>query len=162
MLLLVVMSIEAVADKRRPAAEAWSRRPQDAAALGTSGGVAAGRMVSGDLGVALPCASAKRSRLLPEVVDDCSHVGRRLSPRGRGLIRKMNGSAFALNFLETGGIGLSESCEKVGTPSCATASPVAHNRTIGKYVLDVCGGNDFLTKATQRLGLRGYVLDTEC
>ena len=44
-----------------------------AATLGPSGGVAAGLMDSGDLGVALP--SAKRSRLLPEVFDDCSHVG---------------------------------------------------------------------------------------
>ena len=33
------------------------------ATLGHSGGVAAGRMESGGLGVALPCASAKRSRL---------------------------------------------------------------------------------------------------
>ena len=31
---------------------------------------------------------------------------------------KLNESAFALNFLETGCIGLSESCEKVSTPYC--------------------------------------------
>ena len=48
-----------------------------AATLGPSGGVAAGLVGSGGLGVALPCASAKRSRLLPEVFDDCSCVGRR-------------------------------------------------------------------------------------
>ena len=34
------------------------------------------------------------------------------SPRGRAIIRDLN--VFALNFLETGGIGRSESCEKVG------------------------------------------------
>ena len=49
------------------------------AMLGASEGVAAGRMNSGGLGVALLCASAKRFRLLPELCDDCSYVGRRLS-----------------------------------------------------------------------------------
>ena len=29
------------------------------------------------------------------------------------------------------------------------------------YLLDVFGGNDFLTKATNSLGLRGYVFDTK-
>ena len=42
-----------------------------AATRGPSGGVAAGLMYSGGLGVALPCASAKRSRLPPEMFDDC-------------------------------------------------------------------------------------------
>ena len=37
-----------------------------AATLGDSDGVAAGRMESEGLGVALPCASAKRSRLFLE------------------------------------------------------------------------------------------------
>ena len=74
-----------------------------AATLGSLDGVAAG-LFSGGLGVVLPCA---RSRLLPEVFDDCSDVCRRPS------IRKMNESAFSFNFLETGGLGLSESCEKV-------------------------------------------------
>ena len=50
-----------------------------AATPAPSGGVAAGRMDSGGLGVALPRASAGRSRLLPEVFHDCSYVGRRLS-----------------------------------------------------------------------------------
>ena len=45
--------------------------------------------------------------------DDCSHVGRRLSPRDGSIIREMNESVFALNLLKTGGIGLSESCEQV-------------------------------------------------
>ena len=78
-----------------------------AATPGPSGGVAAGRMDSGGLGVALPRASAERFRLLPEVFHDCSYVGRRLSPRDGTTIRKMNESVFAVNVLETGGIGLS-------------------------------------------------------
>ena len=61
-----------------------------------------GLMDSGGLGVALPSASAKRSRLFQEVVDDCSHGGRRLSPCGGAIIKEMNESAFALIFLETG------------------------------------------------------------
>ena len=70
-------------------------------------------MGSGGLDVALPCASAKRSRLFPEVFDDCSSVGLRLSPRDRAIIREVNETVFALNMLETGCIGLSESCEEV-------------------------------------------------
>ena len=50
------------------------------ATTGPSGGVAAG------LGVALPSASARRSRLLPEVFDDCSY-GRRLSLRDQAIER---------------------------------------------------------------------------
>ena len=85
-----------------------------AATLGPSGGVAAGLVVSGGLGVALPCASAKRSSLLPEVFfDDCSYVGCTRSPRERAIIRELNETVFALNFLETCGIDCSESCEKV-------------------------------------------------
>ena len=45
-----------------------------AATLGHSGGVVAGLSVSGGPGVALPCASAKRFRLLPEVFDDRSSL----------------------------------------------------------------------------------------
>ena len=44
-----------------------------AATLGSSCGVAAGPMVLGALGVVLPCASAKRSRLLPEFCDHQGH-----------------------------------------------------------------------------------------
>ena len=69
-----------------------------AATLGYFGGIAAGLMVSGGLGVALPSASAKRSRFLPEVFDDCSHVGRRLSLRDSAIIREMNESVFARNW----------------------------------------------------------------
>ena len=85
-----------------------------AAALGSSGGATAGLTDSGGLGVAPLCASAKRSRLLPEVFDDCSYGGRRLSPRDRAIIREVNETVFAVNFLETGNTVDSESCEKVG------------------------------------------------
>ena len=71
-------------------------------------------MNSGGLGVALP----RRSRPLPEVYDDCSFVSRRLSSRDKAIIRELNETALALNILETGGIGCSESCEKWNTPSC--------------------------------------------
>ena len=71
-----------------------------AAPLGTSGDVVAGLLQSGTLGVSLPCVSAKRSRLLFEVVDDCSCCGRRLSLRDRAIIREMNESVFALNFVD--------------------------------------------------------------
>ena len=79
-----------------------------------SGGVAAGLLVSGGVGVALLCASAKHSLLLPEVFDDCSYVGRRRSPRDRVIIRELNESVFPVNCFETDSIGCSESFEKVG------------------------------------------------
>ena len=88
-----------------------------AATWGASGGVAAGLMDSGETGVALPCASARRSRFPPEVVDDISRVGRNLSPRVRAVIRELDKTTFALNFLETGGVA--EPCQKCRTPSCA-------------------------------------------
>ena len=55
------------ADKSRARGRKRERRP------------AAGLTDSGGLGVELPCASAKRSRLLPDFFDDWSYVGRRLS-----------------------------------------------------------------------------------
>ena len=84
-----------------------------AATMGPSSGVVAGLADSGGLGVALPCASAKHSLVLPEVFDDCSDVGLRLSPRDRAIIREISERAFALDILETGGIVDSELCEKV-------------------------------------------------
>ena len=60
----------------------------------TLGLVVAGRMDVGDLGVALPCASAKRARLLPEVFDDWSYVGRRLSLRDTAIIGQLSETAF--------------------------------------------------------------------
>ena len=60
-----------------------------AATPGPSGSDVSGLAGSGGLGVALPCVSAKRSRLLPEVFDDCSSVSRRLSPRERAIIREI-------------------------------------------------------------------------
>ena len=71
-----------------------------------------GLSISGGL-VALPCASAKHSRLLPEVFDDCSSVCRRLSLRERAIIRDLSEIVFALDLLETGSIVGSVSCEKV-------------------------------------------------
>ena len=79
-----------------------------AATLGPSGDVAAGLLGSGGFGVAVPCASAKCSRVFLEVFDGCSSGSRR-----RAIIREVNETAFALKFLLTGGIGCSESCEKV-------------------------------------------------
>ena len=67
---------------------------------GPSGGVVAGLTGSGGLGVGLPCASARRSRLFPEVVDDCSSVCRGLPPRERAIGRKVNATALGLNVLE--------------------------------------------------------------
>ena len=72
-----------------------------AAALRPSG-VVAGLSASGGLGVALPCASAKRSRLLPEVFDDYASVSRGLSSRETATTREVNETVSALNFLETG------------------------------------------------------------
>ena len=43
----------------------------------------------------------------------------------------------------------------------ATAIPSAHKRMTGKYTLDVFGGPGFVAKASNHLGLRGYVLDTK-
>ena len=42
----------------------------------------------------------------------------------------------------------------------ATAGPAARKSMTGKYLLDMFGGAGFLSKATNDLGLRGYVLDT--
>ena len=73
-----------------------------ASTLGPSGGVAEGLVHSGGLGVTLPCASAKHSRLFPEVSDDCSSVE----------------TGFAQNVLEKGGTVGSESLDKCFTPIC--------------------------------------------
>ena len=51
-----------------------SRRRLLAATLGPSDGVAAGLVESGGLGVALPCVSAKRSRVFPEVFDETARL----------------------------------------------------------------------------------------
>ena len=70
-----------------------------AATLGPSDDVAVALMDFGGLGVALPCASAKRSCLSPEVFDDFSLVGRMLSPCDRAIIREMNESVLAVFVL---------------------------------------------------------------
>ena len=48
-----------------------------------------------------------------------------------------------------------------GNVDKATASPAAHKRVTGKYLIDVFGGNGSLSKATNHWGLRGDVLDTK-
>ena len=62
---------------------------------------------------ALCVASAKRSRVLVEVFDDCSSVSRRLSLLERA-IREVHETVFALNFLETASVVGSESFTKSG------------------------------------------------
>ena len=114
---LTRVAVEAVGKDRRPVAGA-SRLRQNDVSRGRNAGSLPRRIHSGGLGVTMLGASAERSRLLSDVFDDCSCVGCRLSPRDRSIIREMNETAFAEHFLETGGIGCSESWEKWGAPSC--------------------------------------------
>ena len=109
------------ADKGRGRSRGKARRPVAGLSRPRQNGVSLGRnagslgMESGGHSVALPCASAKRSCLLPEVFDDYSYAGCKLSPRDRAIIRELSDTVFCFkNFLETGGTGRSESCEKVG------------------------------------------------
>ena len=76
--------------------------------------------------MALPCASAKRSRLLPEVYDDCSSVTRRLSPCERAIIREVNKTLLLLSTSGRRAVVGSESCERAGYSvlSADLASPV--------------------------------------
>ena len=113
--------VEAAGKERKPGS---SRHWQKEVSLGRNAGSLRRRC-----GGSLPCASAKLSRLFPEVFDDCSNVGCKLSPRDRAIIKEMNESVFASYLLETGGIGCSESCEKMEYSILSTrlASP-AHNR----------------------------------
>ena len=90
--------------RRRRDSAASKMTSQMAATLDPSGVVVASLMVSGGFGVTQACTSATRSRLHPEIVDHCSLVGRMVSRRDRAIIREMNESIFALNFLETGGM----------------------------------------------------------
>ena len=46
--------------------------------------------------MALPCVSAKRSRLFLEVFDDCSYVRCKLSPRGWAIVRELNDQVLLL------------------------------------------------------------------
>ena len=52
-----------------------------------------------------------------------------------------------------------ETCR--GIVNKASASPAVHQRMTGQYMLDVFGGPGFLAKASNHLGLRGYVLNTK-
>ena len=64
--------IEDVEEERRPVAVAWSRhRLMTSLLAATLGAFAAGLSESGGAGVALPCASARRCRPLPDVFADC-------------------------------------------------------------------------------------------
>ena len=78
--------------------------------------------------MALPCASAKRSRVLPEVFDDCSRVGPRLSLRDRAFITEVNETVFCSKFLGDGQFCFSEACQKVGYSTLSTdlAPPALH------------------------------------
>ena len=82
---------------RWPVAEASHRR-NDVSGGPTSGpssGVATSLVHPEGLGVTLPCASAKRSRLLPEVFDGRSPAVRMLLPLERAIIREVNETVFA-------------------------------------------------------------------
>ena len=83
-------AVEAVGGKeKKPVAGGVPPRQNDVERghnAGPSGGVVAGRIHSGGSGVTLPGASAKRSRLLPDVLDDRSCAGLKLSLRDRAII----------------------------------------------------------------------------
>ena len=82
-------------------------------------------MDTGGAVVALPRPSARRARLLPEVFDDFSCVGRKLSSRVSAIIRKMNQTAFALSFLETGGVARAERPKVEYAILCANSGSIA-------------------------------------
>ena len=117
MVLDVAELTRAVGKERRRAAGARSRRLQT--------DVSAGRKAGRRCGVSRRfwrswCGAAVRfyktfsdPSCFFFFFDGCSCVGRWLSPRYMANIREMNESVFSLSFLETGGIGLSESREKV-------------------------------------------------
>ena len=69
--------------------------------------------------MALPCASAKRSRLLAEVFYDCSSVSRRLSSRERAIIREVNETVFALNFWRRAVLLILSHVKKWVAPFCS-------------------------------------------
>ena len=89
--------------------------------LGRGRGEEGGRRVAGGLGVALPCPSAKRSRLVPQVFDDRSYAG----------------SLFVI------GRSSSESCEKLANSILSTglASPALHRlvlRSLARQLFGDC------------------------
>ena len=51
------------------------------------------------------CLSGSSSRLFPEVLDDCSSVGRGHSPRARAIIRELNETGFCSEHLGDGRCG---------------------------------------------------------
>ena len=73
---------------------------------------------TGGAGVALRCACVRRSWLFPEVFDDCSCVGCRLSSRDTAITRELN-ETLLLEFswrLEV--LVVLSHVEKCSTPSC--------------------------------------------
>ena len=70
-------------------------------------------METGGTAVALSRAAARRARLLPEVFDDCSCVGRKRSPQVRAIIRELNETILAANFLKSGGVACAGPCPEV-------------------------------------------------
>ena len=80
----------------------------------------------------------------------CRKIRQEQSSRGRLPLSPSRGPKQAGNTRAT--------CR--GTGDRAIANPSAHKRMTGKRMLDVFGGPGFLAKATNHLGLRGYVLDT--
>ena len=91
-----------------------SRHQQNDVSLGRNAGSLL-RRVSWILEVSVWRCRARLPNVLGSFLkfDDWSYVGCRLSPRDRAIIREVNETAFSVNFLETGGIGCSESCDKV-------------------------------------------------
>ena len=95
-----------------------------AAALRHSSRVAAGRLGSGGLGVSLLCGSAKRSRLLPEVCDDFSCAGCKLSPRDRAITSEMHETVLLGIYWRLAALVVLGHVKKSGVPviaSCSTA-----------------------------------------
>ena len=70
-------------------------------------------METGGTAVALSRAAARRSRLLPEVFDDCSCVGRKRPSQVRAIIRELNETILAAIFLKSGGVACAGPCPKV-------------------------------------------------
>ena len=117
----------------------------------------AGLSVSGGLGVALPCAPAKSSRLLPEAIDECSAVSRRLSP-GEKAIREMNGLVLCSG---SGIVGI-ESCEKWGTTcSILSTDPASPARRRLHTVISVFRPPNFIVLVDEKFRRKIHDLTTE-
>ena len=115
---LTEAAVVAVGKEGRPAAAAWFRRRQNDVSAGRNAG-------------SLRCGVAARFRgAAVRVCHDVlgSFLNFKMTPRMLGDRREVNETVFALNFMETGGVGRSESCEKVEYSILSTdlASPALH------------------------------------